>query len=109
MRRPPEPPPAHRLAKYGLSREQWTALWCHQGGRCFICRKSFTPGRRACVDHNHRTGHARGLLCATCNALLGGLNEDVGWLRNAAEYLSFPPADQVLDAPAVHESRREPQ
>lgn len=102
------PPPSARLERFGLTKEQWLAVYREQGGRCAICRKTFTPGRPAHMDHNHRTGHFRALLCGTCNGLIGGLNEDVAWLRAAAEHLSFPVANKVLDEPAIHIDRRTP-
>ena len=56
-------------------------------GRCWICaRPEKAEGRRLAIDHDHRTGAVRGLLCTSCNRRLGSTN-DPEWLRRAAEYL----------------------
>jgi hypothetical protein len=59
---------------------------------CPICLKPFRQARPQCVDHDHRTGMVRGVLCSWCNGMLGGLNDDFGWMTRAAEYLRNPPA-----------------
>lgn len=55
--------------------------------KCWICgREEATEGRRLAVDHDHRTGAVRGLLCTSCNRRLGAtVNPE--WLDRAAEYL----------------------
>ena len=56
--------------KYGLTLEQLEEMKQRQKGLCAICGK--LPGRRGLfVDHNHRTGKVRELLCGTCNWLVG--------------------------------------
>lgn len=40
-----------------------------------------------CIDHNHATGHVRGILCQTCNRAIGLLGDSAERLRRAAEYL----------------------
>jgi hypothetical protein len=65
-----------------------------QGGRCAICGK-VPRSRRLAVDHDHKTGEVRGLLCASgdfgCNKGLGYFNDDPELLRRAYEYLVDPP------------------
>lgn len=63
-----------RLKKYGLSEEDYERLLAEQGGVCAICEEP-PSGRwkRLAVDHDHETGEVRGLLCITCNTLLGRL------------------------------------
>jgi hypothetical protein len=41
------------------------------------------------VDHNHKTGAVRGLLCCKCNFILGHADDDVGILRRAISYLTL--------------------
>jgi hypothetical protein len=71
------------LFKYGLTLEQYEAMLKQQRGRCSICRKLPDPNhpKRASrvlhVDHCHRTGKVRGLLCAGCNTAVG-IVEKVG-------------------------------
>lgn len=67
--------PRHRLLKgrYGIGVIQWNKMYALQNGICPICVKPIykpknTLGRRsACVDHDHKTGRVRGLLCFHCN------------------------------------------
>jgi len=48
-------------------------LYDHQEGRCAICKRHETEfAKRLHVDHNHKTGRVRGLLCFRCNKFLVG-------------------------------------
>ena len=74
--------------KYGLSVGEYTNLINMQGNKCGICGICFSQTKRgAFVDHNHRTGGNRGLLCQTCNSGLGMFKDDTGFLQKAIEYL----------------------
>ena len=60
---------------------------------CEICDVELVRGIRghkhnACVDHCHETGNIRGVLCDTCNKLLGYAKDDVGVLAEAIKYLT---------------------
>jgi hypothetical protein len=72
--------------KFGLTVDQYTALLESQGGRCAICRR-IDPGRALSVDHDHQSGRVRGLLCSSCNVLLGHAREDPTTLVAAITYL----------------------
>lgn len=75
--------------KYGLTPECFDAMLLKQGGNCRICGSS-KPGRGHAaffVDHDHKTGRVRGLLCHLCNNGLGNFRDDPGHLRRAIEYL----------------------
>jgi len=64
---------AHLKRTYGMTLEQYTSILAAQDGRCKICRTD-TPGGHArvfVVDHCHRTGKNRALLCMRCNLDLG--------------------------------------
>lgn len=53
---------------YGLSLAQYNEMLRLQGGVCYICRRPRKVDARPLnVDHDHRTGRVRGLLCFTCN------------------------------------------
>jgi hypothetical protein len=77
--------------KYGITGEQYLALHKFQGGRCAICRRATGRTRRLCVDHDHKTGKVRGLLCRPCNSMLGHLRDDPDAFRRAALYLEATP------------------
>ena len=83
---------------YGVSRGFYAQLREAQGGRCAICRRATGETKRLAVDHNHRTGDVRGLLCGPCNSLLAHCRDDVEMLRRAARYLVEPPAAALLIA-----------
>jgi hypothetical protein len=58
-----------------------------QSGRCKICTRSASElKRRLAVDHDHKTGRFRGLLCATCNTRLGAY-ENVARTQRFEAYL----------------------
>ena len=46
--------------------EQYMIMEKAQDGLCTICRGT-TRGKRLNVDHNHKTGKVRGLICSVCN------------------------------------------
>ncbi len=79
------------LRKYGLALEDYAKMLVEQGGVCAICRLPPKGGKasNAClnVDHDHKTGRVRGLLCAACNLAIGKLKDSPALLREAAAYL----------------------
>jgi hypothetical protein len=84
---------------YGLSESGYMSLINSQNNLCAICgRKDET--RVLCVDHDHKTGAVRGLLCNNCNIGLGNLKDDVQILQSAIGYLqkhSKPPEPPEKD------------
>lgn len=83
-------------AIYGITLGQYDALFAAQQGTCAIC--GATPrSQRLAVDHDHRSGLVRGLLCKRCNhKVLGGAGDNADILRRAAAYLDDPPAFAVI-------------
>jgi len=78
--------------KYGIDLEQFTELLEKQDYKCAICNQRIigNGGRKdnlACVDHCHKTGLIRGILCKPCNFTLGNAKDSPHILRRAAEYL----------------------
>ena len=69
---------------YGISQNDFCRLLESQGNRCKICRES---SEKFHVDHDHKTGKVRGLLCNLCNVGLGAFRDNVAYLENAIEYL----------------------
>lgn len=62
-------------------------MFVGQGGVCKICLRPPAPDRRLSVDHDHRTGAIRGLLCQQCNTLLGQVDDSQELLYRAITYL----------------------
>ena len=78
-----------RLRKwnYGISTEEYELLINTQKNQCAICHNQERDGRSLGVDHCHKTGKIRGLLCFTCNAAIGLLKDNENILLSAIEYL----------------------
>jgi hypothetical protein len=74
----------HRKHLYSLSKEQFEAMFLEQGGLCAICCER----EATCVDHCHTTKEVRGLLCAPCNAALGGFKDSPFLMQQATKYLA---------------------
>lgn len=53
---------------YGLTLEKWNQLLDEQNGGCAICGRIDSGKRKLSVDHDHKTGKVRGLLCQMCNS-----------------------------------------
>lgn len=70
--------------KYDITQEDYERMYEEQGGHCKICgaKKSLLY-----VDHCHKTGKVRGLLCSNCNTGIGQLQDNVEILRSAITYL----------------------
>lgn len=85
---------AKRRYSFGITLEQFEAMFAAQGGRCAICGTSTPSGKGDWhLDHDHafakrdRSGH-RGILCAHCNVMLGQAADNPQTLLNAAAYLA---------------------
>jgi hypothetical protein len=83
-----------RFRIYGLTSAQFKALSRNQKHSCAICRKR----RQLQVDHCHKTGMVRMLLCQECNLGIGKLKDDPKLLERAAKLLRDPPAARILAA-----------
>lgn len=81
---------AQRLKQYGIAVSDFNDLMAIQGGRCAICGHSDTSkaGFFPLVDHCHKTGNVRGLLCMACNQGLGKFRDNVDHLFSAISYLT---------------------
>lgn len=83
---------------YGMTLDDYFALVESQDGMCGICRDPLTEGRiGAQVDHDHKTGNVRGILCVKCNAGLGQFRDNIGFLASAIGYLERSNARGGLD------------
>ena len=72
--------------RYGITEEDYDNLFSMQGGVCYICTNP--PGKhRLSVDHDHKSGRIRGLLCHNCNHALGKFKDNISLLLRAVKYL----------------------
>lgn len=74
---------ARLLREYGISQADFERMAAEQNHRCLICHKE----KDLAVDHCHRTGVVRGLLCHNCNKGIGHFFEDVETIKRAIEYI----------------------
>ena len=82
----------------GLTGDEYRTILAHQGGRCAICQWARGTGKKKlAIDHDHKTGLVRGLLCSQCNyTVLGRLARDgKGFFMRGWDYLDKPPAKQL--------------
>jgi hypothetical protein len=113
---------AAAIAKtYGLTGDDYEALLKRQGGGCAVCGGR-PKSKRLAVDHDHKTGAVRGLLCSRHNHdALGALADSLAMVTALWHYLNTPPAsglwrplgDQpsltpVLDAAERPDTTRDP-
>lgn len=81
----------YALVERGITFEEYQTLVETQGGKCAICGRA--PGEankrewRLSIDHDHKTGKVRGLLCAICNPMIGLASDDPEILQKAVDYL----------------------
>ena len=77
---------SHRRKKYNLEPHEYDKLMQDSNNLCMICKSP--PGRKSLhIDHDHKTGKVRGLLCQKCNVGLGNFNDNVDLLNKAISYL----------------------
>lgn len=89
------------LKRYGMTIDDYDRALEAQSFRCKICGSSKPDCRgRFAVDHNHATGEVRGLLCNSCNAVLGHARENISILLSAIEYLKEYSDINVIESQA---------
>lgn len=100
---------SHRYKKYGMSLSDVIAVIKNQNGLCDCCgvkmdgldvdkkinKKSM---HRPQVDHDHKSLKNRGIICASCNFLLGRSYDDVSRLEKAIIYLNKYKSISSVDA-----------
>jgi len=77
--------------KFGINEQIYNEMLATQNNGCAICKKTTSGDRRTknfAVDHCHKTGVVRGLLCAACNKGIGLLEDSPTNLQAAIAYLS---------------------
>jgi hypothetical protein len=79
----------HLKRKYGITLEQWEALFEKQGSVCAICGTTEPNHNHGWqTDHCHKTGAIRGILCFSCNLVLGHLGDDKDRIQRFYTYLA---------------------
>lgn len=75
---------------YGITLDQYNQMIKDQNGQCAICKtdKPDGLGKQFNVDHCHKTGKVRELLCFSCNAFIGYSKENIESLKSAITYLT---------------------
>ena len=87
--------------KYGMAPQEYEALVTLQANRCGICGGA-PKKRRLNIDHNHRTGKVRGLLCYRCNYALGYWHDWPELATRLHDYLTNPPMEKIRGQVAKH-------
>lgn len=74
----------YRVGKYGITEEHYHQKYSYVDGQCEICS---TKCEVLSIDHDHKSGKIRGLLCNKCNLGLGHFKDDFMLLQKAINYL----------------------
>lgn len=74
------------LGRYGLTLDLYIEMAQVQNGVCKICKRT-NGKKRLCVDHDHKSGKTRSLLCDKCNTALGLVNEEPTTLYAMLDYI----------------------
>lgn len=90
--------------RYRLNGEGFQQLWDEQEGKCAGCLgelahplvKKLATGLRPEVDHCHKTGVVRGLLCRECNGFLGKVKDNAELLRRLDAYLNAKTGERLI-------------
>jgi hypothetical protein len=79
-----------RQRNYGITSVEYNRMLTSQNGVCACCYTSSPGGQHNVfnVDHCHKTGKIRGLLCYSCNVGIGHLGDNFQSVSNAITYLS---------------------
>jgi hypothetical protein len=76
----------HRYKQYGITKQEFTQLIDNQNNKCVICNNDLD--NEIHIDHCHKTGEVRGVLCGKCNKGLGQFDDNIIYLTNAIKYLT---------------------
>jgi len=75
--------------RYNITIEDFDKMYQDQGSKCKICRIDIPyRGNTIAVDHCHKTGKVRGILCVNCNIGIGHFSDDKDILQKAIDYLN---------------------
>ena len=80
----------HYKTAYGISQDEYIQMVVKVGNKCPICGSHHNPSKkqgRLCIDHCHKDGGIRGVICNDCNRALGSTKDNPEILRRLAEYI----------------------
>lgn len=90
-----------KAERFKLTIEEFRKMFIEQDNKCAICKQPETrifTGRgrfkgqmkiaKLCIDHDHKTGKVRALLCHDCNTALGKFDDDPDLIQSAINYLN---------------------
>jgi len=87
-----------KVRKYGLTLEQFDEFIRACGGRCPLCNVEFVASSRsrecACIDHCHKSGKVRGVICKRCNIGIGHARENPEILKAWLSYITSHASSQ---------------
>lgn len=76
------------IKNYGITLEDYDNLLKSQGGKCACCRKNQEEHEKTFhIDHCHKTGKVRGIVCFHCNSALGMIKDSIETTENIISYL----------------------
>lgn len=78
----------HIERRYGLTKEEYLQKLNKQGCQCEICKVELKNDIKTHIDHNHKTGKVRGILCKECNHILGWVKDDINRIQWYINYLN---------------------
>lgn len=86
------------IAKLGVDFKAYHQLLKAQGHRCKICQTKLESSRysKFAVDHCHKSGRVRGLLCTNCNTAIGLMKDSVERLTSAIKYLTHYSREDIV-------------
>lgn len=72
---------------YGISTNEYNQRVADQNGLCAICKQPDQKHPNLAIDHDHKTGKIRSLLCRKCNLILGHVEKNVEHIRLMLQYI----------------------
>lgn len=80
----------YHLKQYGITPAEYDALFEAQGKKCACCGQTGFTSKNWHVDHDHKTGVVRGIVCHKCNTTLGLLGDSLPKVEESCnQYLSY--------------------
>jgi len=82
----------NKANRHHIDKDELYGLMCTQGNKCAICNRPERFNNQfgvksLAIDHDHKTGKIRGLLCSNCNRTLGLFEDNISLLESAKRYL----------------------